>query len=77
MINYNIPNSVSQFQPSALRLLSFDDLEFQPHGSMEKSVHAVLDFDNGFSISSISKQPHERRTDQWQVMGQTLTKIKR
>ena len=59
MINYNIPNSVSQFQPSALRLLSFDDLEFQPHGSMEKSVHAVLDFDNGFSISVVASDMPE------------------
>ena len=49
MINYNIPNSVSQFQP----ILSFDDLDFQAH-SVKDAVRASLDFDNGFSISVIA-----------------------
>lgn len=55
MINYEVPNSVSQFQSSALRLLSFDDLEFKPHSStLDNAVHAVLRFENGFSISVVA-----------------------
>jgi len=52
MINYDIPNSISQFQP-VLNLLSFDDLDFQPH-SLKDAVLARLDFDNGFSISVVA-----------------------
>ena len=59
MINYEVPNSVSQFQSSALRLLSFDDLEFQPHSSMGDAVHAVLRFENGFSISVVASDMPE------------------
>ena len=58
MINYEVPNSVSQFQSSALRLLSFDDLEFKPHSS-GNGVQASLDFDNGFSISVIASDMPE------------------
>ena len=59
MINYEVPNSVSQFQSSALRLLSFDDLEFQPHHSIRNAVQARLDFDNGFSISVVASDMPE------------------
>lgn len=59
MINYDIPSkSLSPFQPSALRLLSFDDLEFKPH-IMGNAVQARLDFDNGFSISVIASDMPE------------------
>ena len=60
MINYEVPNSISQFQPSALRLLSFDDLEFQPHSNnLDNAVHAVLRFENGFSISVVASDMPE------------------
>ena len=60
MINYEVPNSVSQFQSSALRLLSFDDLEFKPHSStLDNAVHAVLRFENGFSISVVASDMPE------------------
>jgi len=58
MINYEVPNSVSQFQSSALRLLSFDDLEFKPHANVG-GVHAVLRFENGFSISVVASDMPE------------------
>ena len=59
MINYEVPNSISQFQSSDLRLLSFDDLEFQPHSSMGDAVQAVLRFENGFSISVVASDMPE------------------
>ena len=61
MINYEFPNKwLSQFQPSASRLLSFDDLEFKPHSmDIEGAVHAVLRFENGFSISVIASDMPE------------------
>jgi len=59
MINYDIPSkSLSPFQPSALRLLSFDDLEFKPHANVG-GVHAVLRFENGFSISVVASDMPE------------------
>ena len=51
MINYNIPNSVSQFQAkSPVRgwegIKSFDDLDFKPHGGFAdgKAIQARLKF---------------------------------
>jgi len=57
MINYNIPNSISQFQsrPSLGSLmLDFDDLDFKPHASHNDAVQARLDLGNGFEISVIA-----------------------
>lgn len=60
MINYDIPNYVSQFQPQT-KILDFSDLDFQPHRS-GNGVQARLDFDNGFYISVVaSDMPNGQR----------------
>ncbi len=53
MINYDIPNSISQFQ-SKPAMLDFNDLNFQPHRSANDAVQARLDFGNGLEISVIA-----------------------
>jgi len=53
MINYDIPNSISQFQPKP-SMLDFDDLDFKPHRGSEDAVQARLDFGNGLSISVVA-----------------------
>lgn len=53
MINYDIPNSISQFNPQP-SMLDFDDLDFQPHRYHDEAVHAKLDFGNGLEISVIA-----------------------
>jgi len=55
MINYNIPNSISQFQPKP-SMLDFDDLDFQPHRHHDGGVQARLDFDNGLEISVVASK---------------------
>ena len=52
MINYDIPNSISQFNPQLM--LDFDDLDFQPHRGTDDAVQATLDFANGLSISVVA-----------------------
>ncbi len=52
MINYDIPNSISQFNPQLM--LDFDDLDFQPHRGTDNAVQATLDFGNGLSISVVA-----------------------
>lgn len=52
MINYDIPNSISQFNPQLM--LDFDDLDFQPHRGTDDAVQATLDFGNGLSISVVA-----------------------
>ena len=48
MINYDIPNSVSDYQGSApkSKLKGFDDLDFKPHGAFTdgKAIQARLKF---------------------------------
>ena len=53
MINYDIPNSISQFNPKP-SMLDFDDLDFQPHRGTDDAVQATLDFGNGLSISVVA-----------------------
>ena len=52
MINYDIPNSISQFNPQLM--LDFDDLDFQPHRGTDDAVQATLDFGNGLYISVVA-----------------------
>ena len=63
MINYNIPNSISQFQPRpslGSLMLDFDDLDFQPHRGADDAVQARLDFGNGLSISVVAGKDGRR-----------------
>ena len=53
MINYDIPNSISQFNPKP-SMLDFDDLDFQPHRGADDAVQATLDFGNGLFISVVA-----------------------
>lgn len=53
MINYNIPNSISQFNPEP-SMLDFNDLDFKPHANNNDAVQARLDLGNGFEISVIA-----------------------
>jgi len=53
MINYDIPNSISQFNPKP-SMLDFKDLDFQPHRGADDAVQARLDFGNGLSISVVA-----------------------
>lgn len=53
MINYDIPNSISQFNPQP-SMLDFDDLDFQPHRHANDAVQAKLDFGNGLEISVVA-----------------------
>jgi hypothetical protein len=59
MINYDIPNSISQFNPKP-SMLDFDDLDFQPHRGTDDAVQATLDFDNGLSISVVAGKGDRR-----------------
>lgn len=53
MINYDIPNSISPFQPQP-SMLDFNDLDFQPHRGAVDAVQARLDFGNGLEISVVA-----------------------
>ena len=53
MINYDIPNSISQFNPKP-SMLDFNDLDFKPHRGTDDAVQATLDFGNGLSISVVA-----------------------
>ena len=53
MINYDIPNSISQFNPQP-SMLDFNDLDFKPHANNNDAVQARLDLGNGFEISVIA-----------------------
>lgn len=53
MINYDIPNSISPFQPQP-SMLDFNDLDFQPHRGADDAVQARLDFGNGLEISVVA-----------------------
>ena len=53
MINYDIPNSISQYQPQA-KLLDISNLDFKPHRSTLDAVQATLDFSNGLYISVVA-----------------------
>jgi hypothetical protein len=55
MINYDIPNSISQFNPKP-SMLDFDDLDFQPHRGADDAVQARLDFGNGLEISVVASK---------------------
>ena len=59
MINYDIPNSISQFQPQA-KLLDFSDLDFQPHRGSADAVQARLDLGNDLEISVIANKGEGR-----------------
>ncbi len=59
MINYDIPNSISQFNPKP-SMLDFDDLDFQPHRGTDDAVQATLDFGNGLSISVVAGNDDRR-----------------
>lgn len=57
MINYDIPNSISQYQPLpsiGSLILDFNDLDFKPHRGTDDAVQATLDFGNGLSISVVA-----------------------
>jgi len=53
MINYDIPNYISQFQPQP-SMLDFDDLDFKPHRGADDAVQARLNFGNGLEISVVA-----------------------
>ena len=53
MINYDIPNYISLYQPQP-SMLDFDDLDFQPHRGSDDAVQARLDFGNGLEISVVA-----------------------
>ena len=59
IINYDIPNYISDYQADApsSRLKGFDDLVFKPHGGFTdgKAIQAMLDFGsrNQFTISVV------------------------
>ena len=59
MINYDIPNSISQFNPKP-SMLDFDDLDFQPHRGADDAVQARLDFGNGLEISVVAGNDDRR-----------------
>ena len=59
MINYDIPNSISQFQPKP-SMLDFNDLDFQPHRGADDAVQARLDFGNGLEISVVASKDGRR-----------------
>tara|TARA_Y100000385_G_C12604128_1_gene430114 strand:+ start:94 stop:486 length:393 start_codon:yes stop_codon:yes gene_type:complete len=52
MINYIIPNYISQFQPQP-SMLDFDDLDFKPH-RFSDGVQAKLELGNGLGISVVA-----------------------
>ena len=63
MINYDIPNSISQYQPMpsiGSLILDFNDLDFQPHRGTDDAVQARLDFGNGLEISVIAGKGDRR-----------------
>ena len=59
MINYDIPNSISQFNPKP-SMLDFNDLDFQPHRGADDAVQARLDFGNGLEISVVAGNDDRR-----------------
>ena len=59
MINYDIPNSISQFNPKP-SMLDFNDLNFKPHRGADDAVQARLDFGNGLSISVVAGKDGRR-----------------
>ena len=59
MINYDIPNSISQFQPQA-KLLDFSDLDFQPHRGSADAVQARLNLGNDLEISVVANKGEGR-----------------
>lgn len=59
MINYDIPSSISQFNPKP-SMLDFDDLDFQPHRGADDAVQARLDFGNGLEISVVAGNDDRR-----------------
>jgi len=59
MINYDIPNSISPFQPKPA-MLDFDSLEFKPHANNRDAVQARLDFGNGLEISVVAGNDDRR-----------------
>ena len=63
MINYDIPSSISQYQPLpsiGSLILDFNDLDFQPHRGTNGAVQATLDFGNGLSISVVAGKDGRR-----------------
>ena len=63
MINYDIPNSISQYQPMpsiGSLILDFNDLDFQPHRGADDAVQARLDFGNGLEISVVAGKNGKR-----------------
>ena len=60
MINYDIPNYISQFQPKP-SMLDFNDLDFQPHRGADDAVQARLDFGNGLEISVVASKDGRAR----------------
>ena len=59
MINYDIPNSILQFNPKP-SMLDFNDLDFQPHRGTDNAVQARLDFGNGLEISVVASNDDRR-----------------
>jgi len=63
MINYYIPDSISQYQPLpsiGSLILDFNDLDFKPHRGTNGAVQATLDFGNGLSISVVAGKDGRR-----------------
>ena len=63
MINYDIPNSISRYQPVpsiGSLILDFYDLDFQPHRGADDAVQAKLDFGNGLEISVVASKDGRR-----------------
>lgn len=52
IINYDIPNYISLYQPQA-KLLDFDNLDFKPH-RFSDGVQAKLELGNGLEISVVA-----------------------
>lgn len=59
MINHDIPNSISQFNPKP-SMLDFNDLDFQPNRGADDAVQARLDLGNGLEISVVAGKDGRR-----------------
>ena len=59
MINYDIPNYISLYQPKPA-MLDFNDLDFKPHRHADDAVQARLGFGNGLEISVVAGNDDRR-----------------
>lgn len=63
MINYELPNYISLYQPLpsiGSLILDFNDLDFYPHRGSDDAVQARLDLGNGLEISVVANKGEGR-----------------